>query len=84
MQNNKTVKSLMTQLTADNSNQTEFLTSVRLVAAQLQGKSFLTKGRSRYRKATRLDLMLPPVKTEAKDSTEENKDTKKARHDIVR
>jgi hypothetical protein len=66
MQNTKTVKSLMTQLTADNSNQTEFLISVRLVAAQLQGKSFLTKGRSRYRKATRTDLMTPAVKIEGK------------------
>jgi hypothetical protein len=60
------MKALITTLAADNSNQAEFLTSVKMVAGQLGATSFLTRNRSRSRKATRVDLMRQPVKSESK------------------
>jgi hypothetical protein len=63
---NKMMKALITTLAADNSNQAEFLTSVKMVAGQLGATSFLTRNRSRSRKATRVDLMRQPVKSESK------------------
>ena len=62
MINNKTMKAMVTQLTGNNDNQREFLASLRVVAGQLMATSFLTRGRSRFRTASRSDLMRPTTK----------------------
>ncbi len=68
MLNNKMMKALITIMNADNSNQTEWLISLRVVASQLDARSFLTRGRSRSRRATRMDIMTPAVKIEDNDA----------------
>ena len=78
---NKMMRALITTLAADNSNQAEFLTSVKMVAGQFGATSFLTRGRSRSRKATRMDFMSPPKKNKTSIKNEsgseaESKDTK--------
>jgi hypothetical protein len=58
---NKQVRSLITSLDADNGNQQEFISSVRVVARQINAMPFLTSQSSVYRQATRDDLMTKSI-----------------------
>ena len=69
--NYKTMRTRVIKLSADNSNQSDFLVSVRPMAGALGAISFLTRGRSRYRAAKRCDLMQAVVKQEMVASSSE-------------
>jgi hypothetical protein len=53
----KTVPRLLIRLAMGQKNQREFLTSVQVVSAQMKGMSFLSRARSRWRLASRSDIM---------------------------